>query len=122
MEYTDPQLPSVEHFRDVGKCINHIANRKLLKEGLLYISSSITDASSAENEYLRNTLGIRTVVDTTYESTRTRTPASEVPNPKGPQTWLDPTSILGLTYCGLKWRRGPYITQVLSELSMWQQW
>lgn len=132
MQFTDPNLPSINHIRDIGKSINQFAGRKLSKEGVLYISSSIQDASPTENEYLRNTLGIRTVVDTTWESDRTHVPTSQQPQPQkqqqqpsdpkqDPRARLHINRNLGLTYCGVKWRRGPYIDQMISELSLWQR-
>ncbi|CZT22124.1 uncharacterized protein RCC_07993 [Ramularia collo-cygni] len=126
--FTEPQLPSIKHFRDVGICINSIAKRRLLAEGRLFVSTSISDTSDAEDEYLRNSLGIRTVVDTAWQKeeeqhlTRTmNTALDKAPDVSEQRSWLEITRVDDRTYCGVKWRRGPYVTQLIEELSTWQK-
>ncbi|TLD07920.1 hypothetical protein PspLS_12177 [Pyricularia sp. CBS 133598] len=63
-------VPNIPNFRDVGLTVNNWANRKILKEGVLYRSAAIEHASLIDRKLLRDNLGIRTILDLRLESER----------------------------------------------------
>lgn len=118
----DPNLPSLHHIRDLGKSINALSNSPILKENNIFISATTKEASQAENDHLRNILGIRTVVDTAWESDRlvnSQLPPSTIEKPLRPLSWLSISDVLGVRYCGLKFRRGPYMDELMGEMGWW---
>ncbi|KAI6354479.1 hypothetical protein MCOR25_008568 [Pyricularia grisea] len=63
-------VPNIPNFRDVGVTVNNRANRKILKEGVLYRSAAIEQASLIDRKILRDRLGIRTILDLRLRSER----------------------------------------------------
>ncbi|KAI7921731.1 hypothetical protein M0657_005899 [Pyricularia oryzae] len=68
-------LPNIPDFRDVGVTVNAWANRKILKEGVLYRSAAIEQASPIDRKFLKDELGIRTILDLRRGSERSKAEA-----------------------------------------------
>ncbi|KAL2857731.1 protein-tyrosine phosphatase-like protein [Aspergillus pseudoustus] len=51
------------NFRDVGRTINRMAGKKLLKEGVLFRSARLDEASTEDIRRLTRELNIRTIID-----------------------------------------------------------
>ncbi|KAH6689535.1 protein-tyrosine phosphatase-like protein [Plectosphaerella plurivora] len=56
-------IESVANLRDAGKTVNEFLGKRLVKEGLLYRSARPGDATPEDQEKLKSTLGIRTIID-----------------------------------------------------------
>ncbi|KAL2808666.1 protein-tyrosine phosphatase-like protein [Aspergillus granulosus] len=54
---------SIINFRDVGRTVNQIAGKKLLKEGVLFRSARLDEASNDDIRRLTDDLNIRTIID-----------------------------------------------------------
>ncbi|KAL4900591.1 hypothetical protein BDW74DRAFT_161742 [Aspergillus multicolor] len=61
----DPGRPfdNIINFRDVGRTINRLAGRKILKEGVLYRSARLDEASEEDIRRLTGDLRVSTIVD-----------------------------------------------------------
>ncbi|KAJ0420683.1 protein-tyrosine phosphatase-like protein [Aspergillus carlsbadensis] len=54
---------NIINFRDVGRTINQFAGKKLLKEGFLFRSARLDEASKEDIRRLTDDLNIRTIID-----------------------------------------------------------
>ncbi|KAL2839248.1 protein-tyrosine phosphatase-like protein [Aspergillus pseudodeflectus] len=54
---------NIINFRDVGRTINQFAGKKLLKEGVLFRSARLDEASEEDIRRLTDDLNIRTIID-----------------------------------------------------------
>ncbi|KAL3441165.1 hypothetical protein BJX65DRAFT_289207 [Aspergillus insuetus] len=54
---------NIINFRDVGRTINQFAGKKLLKEGVLFRSARLDEASKEDIRRLTDGLNIRTIID-----------------------------------------------------------
>ncbi|EYE99494.1 putative tyrosine/serine protein phosphatase [Aspergillus ruber CBS 135680] len=59
----DRPFDNIINFRDVGKSINGLTGRRILKEGVLFRSARLDDASERDKRRLSNELHISTVID-----------------------------------------------------------
>ncbi|KAL4868775.1 hypothetical protein BDV12DRAFT_185661 [Aspergillus spectabilis] len=59
----DRPFDNVINFRDVGRTINHISGKKLLKEGVLFRSARLDEASKEDIRRLTGDLHITTIID-----------------------------------------------------------
>ncbi|KAK4193000.1 protein-tyrosine phosphatase-like protein [Podospora australis] len=57
------ELEGVLNFRDVGRTINSFLKSKVLKEGLLFRSARLDDASLKDRERLKGDFAVQTVID-----------------------------------------------------------
>ncbi|KAJ7492188.1 protein-tyrosine phosphatase-like protein [Mycena latifolia] len=60
---TDPPFTGIYNFRDVGRVVNTLGGKRLLREKFFYRSGRLDDASPADNEKLVAEYGLRTVID-----------------------------------------------------------
>ncbi|KAL4951198.1 protein-tyrosine phosphatase-like protein [Aspergillus filifer] len=63
MSDTDKSFDNIINFRDVGRTINKFAGKKLLKEGVLFRSARLDEASDADIRRLTGDLHISTIID-----------------------------------------------------------
>ncbi|OQD70065.1 hypothetical protein PENDEC_c027G01538 [Penicillium decumbens] len=59
----DRPFDNIINFRDVGRSINHFCGAQILKEGVLFRSARLDDASERDKRRLAEELHITTVVD-----------------------------------------------------------
>ncbi|KAL4737487.1 protein-tyrosine phosphatase-like protein [Aspergillus similis] len=59
----DPPFDNIINFRDVGRTINRIAGRKILREGVLFRSARLDEASEKDIRRLTNDLHVSTIID-----------------------------------------------------------
>ncbi|TLD34264.1 hypothetical protein PspLS_00313 [Pyricularia sp. CBS 133598] len=92
-------LPSIPEFRDVAATVNTWANRKILKEGVLYRSAQLEQASPADRKFLKDRLGIQTILDLRRGSERSKAEAQAQAQLQPSQERFDITSrITGIHY------------------------
>ncbi|KAK4171956.1 protein-tyrosine phosphatase-like protein [Triangularia setosa] len=63
IEDIDCDFDSIINFRDVGKTVNSFLGQKVLKEGLLFRSAKLDDASPKDRLRLTEVYGIKSVID-----------------------------------------------------------
>ncbi|KAL4896430.1 protein-tyrosine phosphatase-like protein [Aspergillus ambiguus] len=63
LDSPDRPFDNIINFRDVGRSINSIVGRNVLKEGVLYRSARLDDASERDKRRLTDELHIATVID-----------------------------------------------------------
>ncbi len=56
-------LPTILNFRDVGQTINTLQRTHVLREGLIYRSARLDDASSSDRSALTSRYGIKSIID-----------------------------------------------------------
>ncbi|KAL4996833.1 protein-tyrosine phosphatase-like protein [Aspergillus recurvatus] len=59
----DRPFDSIINFRDVGRTINKLAGRKILKEGVLFRSARLDEASEKDIRRLTDDLHVSTIID-----------------------------------------------------------
>ncbi|APA09745.1 hypothetical protein sscle_05g045150 [Sclerotinia sclerotiorum 1980 UF-70] len=59
----DGQFNNILNFRDVGKTINDFLGQKLMKEGRIYRSARLDDATISDRQRIKDHYGIKTVLD-----------------------------------------------------------
>ncbi|KAF7856931.1 hypothetical protein EAF04_009691 [Stromatinia cepivora] len=59
----DGQFNNILNFRDVGKTINDFLGRKLIKEGRIYRSARLDDATISDRQRIKDHYGIKTILD-----------------------------------------------------------
>ncbi|TLS30010.1 hypothetical protein PpBr36_02673 [Pyricularia pennisetigena] len=111
-------FPNIPNFRDVGVTVNNWANRKILKEGVLYRSAAIEYASPIDRELLRDNLGIRTILDLRLESERF---TAHVHAHAQPEVKPDVSSITGIQYKSVN-LVGKDTKRYLLQLLSWVSW
>ena len=115
-------LPSIGHFRDVGASINKRAGKKHLKEGVLYISQPISEATEADSDRLRNEYKIRTVVETLAPKNTFIVDPSNISayKPEHPDN-VQITKLLGLTSCRIGLRGFEYNKKYIVGDGWWEK-
>ncbi|KAL4808551.1 protein-tyrosine phosphatase-like protein [Aspergillus unguis] len=63
MAHPDRPFDNIINFRDVGQTINRFAGKSLLKEGVLFRSARLDEASKEDIQRLTNDLNISTIID-----------------------------------------------------------
>ncbi|SPO00695.1 related to tyrosine/serine protein phosphatase [Cephalotrichum gorgonifer] len=63
MEPTTYTLQSVLNFRDVGATINSFLGERRIREGLIYRSAGLDDATPEDKDFLLRKIGLRSVID-----------------------------------------------------------
>ncbi|KAI0840222.1 tyrosine/serine protein phosphatase [Hypoxylon sp. FL0890] len=117
---------NILNFRDVGKTVNDYLNRKLAREGVLYRSARPDDASPADQNKLKDDLGIKTVVDLRtktehlQQAEKRQAPQSEGSALAQSNTTLaEPVQIPGLRYRHIRVTGRRFERFLLSQLSWW---
>ncbi|KAL2864578.1 putative tyrosine/serine protein phosphatase [Aspergillus lucknowensis] len=59
----DRPFDSIINFRDVGRTINQMAGKRLLKEGVLFRSARLDEASDEDIRHLTGNLNVSTILD-----------------------------------------------------------
>ncbi|CAD6441896.1 e404122d-0e0b-4db1-9a70-2c4508633024 [Sclerotinia trifoliorum] len=59
----DGQFSNILNFRDVGKTINDFLGEKLIKEGRIYRSARLDDATISDRQRIKDHYGIKTILD-----------------------------------------------------------
>ncbi|KAJ5670267.1 uncharacterized protein N7477_005630 [Penicillium maclennaniae] len=63
LDSADRPFDNIINFRDVGRTINHFCGTQILKEGVLFRSARLDDASERDKRRLAEELHIATVID-----------------------------------------------------------
>ncbi|PYH40065.1 putative tyrosine/serine protein phosphatase [Aspergillus saccharolyticus JOP 1030-1] len=63
LDSADRPFDNIINFRDVGRTINQLLGRRVLKEGLLYRSARLDDASERDKRRLEEEYHISTIID-----------------------------------------------------------
>ncbi|KAK0665589.1 protein-tyrosine phosphatase-like protein [Cercophora samala] len=63
VEDADNEFDGIINFRDVGKTVNDFLGKKVLKEGILFRSAKLDDASYRDRLRLTEVYGIKSVID-----------------------------------------------------------
>ncbi|KAF9886211.1 hypothetical protein FE257_011934 [Aspergillus nanangensis] len=63
LDSPDRPFDNIINFRDIGRSINSILGKKVLKEGILYRSARLDDASERDKRRLTEELRISTIID-----------------------------------------------------------
>ncbi|KAK1138888.1 hypothetical protein N8T08_001677, partial [Aspergillus melleus] len=63
LDSPDRPFDNIINFRDVGRSINRLVGRPILKEGILFRSARLDDASERDKRRLTDELHISTVID-----------------------------------------------------------
>ncbi|TIA57802.1 hypothetical protein D6C76_10726, partial [Aureobasidium pullulans] len=108
--------PFRSSFRDVGASINQYAGAQLITEGKLYICACLDDATDDDNEFLRNDIRLKTIVDTDRKQHRR---FDTMPTTNGATGKLAITKFLGITRCGVSLVSKSYIENIMAQLSTW---
>ncbi|THW59688.1 hypothetical protein D6D19_06908 [Aureobasidium pullulans] len=108
--------PFRSSFRDVGASINQYAGAQLITEGKLYICACLDDATDDDNEFLRNDIRLKTIVDTDRKQHRR---FDTMPTTNGATGKLAITKFLGITRCGVSLMSKSYIENIMAQLSTW---
>ena len=104
--------------RDVGIVANGSNQRPFLREGLLFLSSSLEIADSSDNRTMRDDIGIKTLVNTdTVGNVYYR-----IDQKNGGRYIIDEIindKMLGLTSCRVNLRSTQWSQNLLNELPGW---
>ncbi|KAJ5157525.1 uncharacterized protein N7482_008625 [Penicillium canariense] len=63
LDSPDRPFDNIINFRDVGRTINHFCGAEILKEGILFRSARLDDASERDTRRLADELHLKTVID-----------------------------------------------------------
>lgn len=63
LDSADRPFDNIINFRDVGRSVNHLMGSRILKEGVLFRSARLDDASERDRRRLADELHISTVLD-----------------------------------------------------------
>ncbi|KAI9373311.1 protein-tyrosine phosphatase-like protein [Aspergillus egyptiacus] len=95
----DRSFDSIINFRDVGRTINHIAGKKLLKEGVLFRSARLDEASEEDIRLLTCDLHVSTIIDlrstTEHQMATTKHRKSHPPLSESPEEEQRPREQIG---------------------------
>ncbi|KAH8174207.1 tyrosine phosphatase family protein [Sarocladium implicatum] len=118
------QLESVTNFRDVGKTVNQFLGQKVVREGVLFRSARLDDATSRDQCTIRDDIGVKTVIDLRTKSEigeqatkyKTRPGALRL---HSRSSVAQPFHIQGLAYHEIKITGGPFERFLVSLLPLW---
>ncbi|KAK1760470.1 protein-tyrosine phosphatase-like protein [Echria macrotheca] len=122
-EADDDDFDNILNFRDVGRTVNEYVGRQLVREGLLFRSARLDDATSRDRHVLKTVFGIRTVVDlrtkTEHINALKKRQADAVALGKSNAALAEPLHIPGLQYLEIKLTGRRFEMFLLSQLSWW---
>ncbi|KAI5461096.1 protein-tyrosine phosphatase-like protein [Mariannaea sp. PMI_226] len=116
---------NVLNFRDVGKIVNQFLGERRVREGLFYRSARLDDATPFDREYVRDGLGVKTVIDLRTKTEhlnkiKKREAQASVPSlVKLNAALTEPVEIPGLDYREIKITGRPLELFWLKQLGWW---
>ncbi|CAM1508490.1 Fc.00g053380.m01.CDS01 [Cosmosporella sp. VM-42] len=118
-------LENVLNFRDVGKTVNEFLGQRRVREGLLYRSARLDDATLDDRAFIKDDIGIKTVIDLRTKTehltqAKKRDAQSKIPALlKSNAALAEPLQIEGLDYHEIKITGRPFEMFMLGQLSWW---
>jgi hypothetical protein len=111
--------PFRSSFRDVGASINKCTGTQLITPCKLYICACLDDATDEDNEFLRNDIRLKTIIDTDRKQGQW---SIAMPILGGTTGNIAITKFLGITRCRIRLMSKSYITNIMAQLSVWTKW
>ncbi|KAJ7482252.1 protein-tyrosine phosphatase-like protein [Mycena galericulata] len=113
---SNPPFTGIYNFRDVGRIINSLGGRKLVREKFIYRSGRLDDATVADREKLISEYGLETVIDLRTKSEHIKQAQTHGPK-NGSSDNLDkePWDVIYINFVGRKFE-----LNILKQLRWWQ--
>lgn len=121
------EFDNILNFRDVGKTVNEFLGRRVLKEGLLYRSARPDDATAADRKRLKETYGVRTVIDLRTKTEHLKQAQKRAADLKVPAllesnaALAEPVQIPGLRYLEIRVTGKKFENHLVKQLS-WRRY
>ncbi|PNY27637.1 Tyrosine-protein phosphatase [Tolypocladium capitatum] len=119
------QLHRVPNFRDVGKTVNGFLGQKRIREGVIYRSARLDEATPEDRCIIRGELGIKTIIDLRTETELLKQAEKHRRQPNGLVSSLSSTAsahpprIGGIDYQEIRITGRPFERHLLSQLTWW---
>ncbi|KAJ7777541.1 protein-tyrosine phosphatase-like protein [Mycena maculata] len=116
---SNPPFTGIYNFRDVGRVVNSLSGRKLIREKFIYRSGRLDDATPADREKLVSEYGLETVIDLRTKSEHIKQAQTHGPKSRAGQSdkplekglW----DVVYINFVGRKFE-----LNVLKQLRWWQ--
>ncbi|KAK9773816.1 putative Tyrosine specific protein phosphatases domain-containing protein [Seiridium cardinale] len=121
------KFDNILNFRDVGKTVNEYLGKRVLQEGVLYRSARPDDASFSDRKKLKETYGIRTVIDLRTKTEHLKQAQKRQADLKVPAllqsnaALAEPVQIPGLNYLEIKVTGKKFENHLTKQLS-WRRY
>lgn len=117
------EFDNILNFRDVGKTVNEFLGKRVVKEGVLFRSARPDDATASDRRRLKETYGIKTVIDLRTKTEHLQQSKKRAADLKAPAllesnaALAEPVQIPGLRYLEIRVTGKKFENHLVKQLS-----